>query len=231
MATKNLQIELLESNLIVDIDAEETMSFATLLSKLKTGEYLKSDTSYYIKSTSGMPVNEDFNICFHKEKDFVITENADWKSPAIKSISLVDVPEVSAELILNDNKYWILPTCTGALWENDDLQTQLFCLNNVIAPGARIMSINIIVQYSLNDAIITVSKQVTERTIKMRQILVDALNIELAVNNITENNFFDNLSKLSGKMHYYLNSHMELKWATKIYGVSIVGFREFKTEV
>lgn len=231
MATKLLNIELLENNLFIEIDAEETMTFRTVLSKLKTEEHLRFDGIYFIKTPSGMPINEESSISFYKEKNFIITENANWKSPEIRSVNLIDIPEISAELILNDNKYWVLPSYSGAIWGNDDLQTQLFCLNNVIAPGGKIMSINLLVQYSLLDAIISGSKQISERTIKMRQILVDALNIELAVNNITENNFFENLPKLSGKMQYYLTSHMELKWATKIYGVSIVGFREFKKEV
>lgn len=231
MATKNLQIELLESHFFIDVDVEETMAFDTLLSKLKTEEYLKHDRVYFIKTPSGMPVNEDVNVSFYKERNFIITENADWKSPSTRSTSLITVPEISEELILNDNKYWILPSYTGVVWNNDELQTQLFCLNNVKVPGEKIMSVNLIVQYSQTNATFSEPKQIAERTIKMRQILVDALNIELAVNNITENNFFENLPKLSGKMQYYLTSHLELKWATKVYGVSITGFREFNTTI
>jgi len=230
MATKNLQIELLESNLFIELDAEETMLFVTLLSKLKTEEYLKTEGVYFIKTLSGMPVNEEVSVNFYKEKSFIVTENVNWKSYTTRSLNLMDVPEISAELILNDNKYWVIPSYTGAVWENDDLQTQLFCLNNVTVPGEKIMSINLFVQYSLIDAIFSESKQICDRTIKMRQILVDALNIELAVNNITENNFYENLPKLSAKMQYYLTSHLELKWATKIFGVFIIGFREFMKE-
>ena len=231
MATTNLQVELLEKNLFIEVEAEETMAFSTLISKLKIEKHLNPDEIYFIKTPSGMPVNEEVSISFYKEKNFIVTENVDWKSPAMRSVNLIDIPEISAELILNDNKYWVLPAYTGVIWENDDLQTQLFCLNNVLVPGGKVMSLNLLVQYSLVDAILSGSKQISDRTIKMRQILVDALNIELAVNNITENNFFDNLPKLSGKMQYYLTSHMELKWATKIYGVSIVAFREFCKEV
>ncbi len=231
MAIKLLQIELLENYLFIEIEAEETMTFRTLVNKLKTEEHLKYDEVYFIKTPSGMPVNDEVSISFYKEKKFIVTKNADWKTPAMRSVNLVDIPEISAELVFNDNKYWVLPSYTGIIWENDDLQTQLFCLNNVIVPGGRVLSLNLFIQYSLIDTIISGSKQVSERTIKMRQILVDALNIELAVNNISENNFFENLQKLSGKMQYYLTSHMELKWATKIYGVSIVGFREFNREV
>lgn len=231
MATKLLQIELLENHLFIELEAEETMTFRTILSKLKTEEHLEFDRFYFIKTPTGMTIKEENSISFYKENNFVITEKSDWKSPTIRSSTLMEIPEISAELILTDNKYWILPSYNGAIWDNDDLQTQLFCLNNVSVSNGKIMSINLLVQYSLFDTILSGSKHISDRTIKMKQILGDAFNIELGVNNITENNFFENLSKLSGKMHFYLTSHMELKWSTKIHVVSIVAFREYNKEI
>jgi hypothetical protein len=181
----------------------------------------------FIKTPAGSPVKESSSISSYKQNNFIVTENPDWKSPAQKHGNLADIPEISAEMILNDNKYWVLPFFTSASWDNDELQSQLFCLNNITTSSGKKMSLNLIVQYSLLDTTLSGSKHIYDRTAKMRQILADALNIELVVNNIAENNFYENLSKLSGKMHYYLTSHMELKWGTKVNSVSIVGFREY----
>jgi len=226
MATKLLQVELLENNLIVEIEAEETMPFSILLAKLKTEGYLKTEGIYFIKTPTGIPIRENLHISLSRQSAFVITENPDWKSTSVKSSSLADVQEIDSAMILNDNTYWLLPFCNGANWRDDALQSQLFNLNNVIASNGKKMLLHIVVQYSLIDATLSGSKHVNDRTSKMKQILGDAFNIELAVNNISENNFYENCEKLNDKMRHYITSHMELKWGTKIECVTILGFRE-----
>lgn len=227
MPTKILQIELLENNLFVELEAEETMPFSIIVAKLKTENHLKTDGTYYVKTTSGMPVKETSAISIFRQNSFVITENPDWKSPEIISSNLAEVPQVTGDMVMNDNKYWVLPFCNGISWDNDEFQSHLFCLNNVIDASGKKLSLNIVVQYSLIETTLSGSRHIHDRAIKMRQILEDAFNVELVVNNINENNFYDHRDKLTGKMHYYLNSHMEAKWGTKIERVSITGFREY----
>jgi hypothetical protein len=52
MATKILQLELLESNLLIELEAEETMCLSTLISKLRTEEYLKDGGVYWSQFVS-----------------------------------------------------------------------------------------------------------------------------------------------------------------------------------
>lgn len=226
MATKLLQVELLENNLVIEIEAEETMPFNILLSKLKTEGYLKTEGTYFIKTPTGLPVRENLQVSFFRQSSFVITDNPDWKTTSVKSGSLTDVQEINTSMMLNDNIYWLLPFCSGANWSDDALQSQLFSLNNVKASNGKKLFLHIITQYTLIDDTLSGSKHIQERTAKMKQILTDALNIELAVNNIHENNFYEYYEKLNEKMRHYITSHMELKWGTKIECVSVVGFRE-----
>jgi hypothetical protein len=226
MATKLLQVELLEKKIFVEIEAEETMPFSLIVTKLKTEGYLESEGIYFIKTPTGISIRENIHISLTKQDVFVITENPDWKSTAVKSSSLTDIQEIDSPMILNDNTYWLLPYCSGANWRDDALQSQLFSLSNVNTSNGKKMLLHIVVQYSLIDTTLSGSKHVNDRTAKMKQILGDALNIELAVNNINENNFYENCEKLNGKMRHYITSHMELKWGTKIECVTVVGFRE-----
>lgn len=228
MAVKSLQVELLEKNLFVELDAEETMAFSTIIAKLRTENHLKPEQAYFVKTTSGIPVMESSPVCKFRQKNFVITENADWKSPEVKSGNLTDVPEVSDELVLNDNMYWILPFCSGLSWDHDEIQTQLFNLNNVVDCTGKKLVIHTAVQYMLTDGTLSGNKHSQERASKMRQILEDAFNVELAVNTVSENNFYSFQEQLTGKMHYYLTSYMESKWGTKIEKVALIGFREYQ---
>jgi len=227
MATKLLQIELLENHLFLEVEAEETMTFRTIISKLKTQEHLNPEISHFIKTQSGGTIREISTISSCKQNSFVITEDPDWKCPAMKNGQLTEVPEIAAELIFCDNKYWILPFFTGSAWNEDGLQSQLLSLNDITSPNGKKMSLNIVVQYSLTDATLLGNKKVHDRTVKMRQILKEALNIEIMVNSITENNVYENIEKLEKKLLFYLTSHLESQWGTLIHNLSIVGFREY----
>ncbi|RXK60037.1 hypothetical protein ESA94_13400 [Lacibacter luteus] len=226
MAIKNVQIELFESNLFVELEAEETMTFTILIAKLKAAEHLQPEKVYYIKTATGASVKESNSFNFYKQSYFVITENPDWKTQETTGPGLNDVPVVTTDLMMNDDKYWVLPFLTGVSWKNDELQSQLFCLDKIETSSGRTMSVNIVVQYSPLDTPPSSRKHIYDRTLKMKEILADALGVELVMNNITEMNFQDHAAKLSEKILYYLTSHMELKWGTKISFVAIVGFRE-----
>ncbi|MFN8288954.1 MAG: hypothetical protein U0U70_01735 [Chitinophagaceae bacterium] len=227
MATRLLQLELLENNLFIEVEAEETLTFSTLILKLRSDEYLRTDVNYFIKTLSGSTVKENSSVGNYRSANYVITENPDWKSPAMRNGKLAEVPEIAAEMILSDNRYWVLPFFNGTSWDNADLQTQLFCIDGITTYTGKKMSLNVVTQYTMNDATLLGSKKTGERTSKMRQIIEDALNIELKVNNITENDFYSNIETLSEKLKYYLTSHLESHWGTKIHTVSIASFREY----
>src|SRR6266496_6747352 len=188
MATKLFQIELLEYHLFLELEAEETMTFRTVVSKLKSADHLKPEINYFIKTPSGSPIKDTNSINSYKQNNFIIAEDADWKCPAMKNGQLAEIPEIAAEMILSDNKYWILPFFNGSSWDDDELQSQLICLEDITALNGKKMTLNLVIQYSLTDATLLGNKKAHDRTVKMKQILEDALNIELMVNNITENN-------------------------------------------
>lgn len=228
MALKIIRAELLESNVIVELEAEETMNFQNIISKLKTEEHLKPEVSYFIKTAAGGNVKANTAIADCKQNYFVITENTDWKCPALKNGTLADVPEIQSELMINDNKYWILPYGGNVEWDREDLQAQLYCLDNISNSSSGKMSINVIVQFYLSETALVGNKKTHERAVKMKQILEDALSIEMAVSNITEDSFYGSMENLSEKLKHYLMSHMETQWGTIIHSVSIVGFREYE---
>lgn len=227
MATKTIQIILLDRDLDLEIEAEETMTFQGILTRLSTLEYIKPDLEYYIKTQSGVPIKGLSSVGSVKYDVVVITENPNWKSSVLSSASLSDIPEVISDIILHENKYWLIPLFSATSWDDDELLSQLFCLNNINAPNNRKLSINVVVQYSHLDPTLLGSKLTKDRTEKMRQILRDSFDIEIMVNNISENNFYENIKMLCEKAYYYLASHMELQWGTKVTNVSIVGFREY----
>jgi hypothetical protein len=60
---------------------------------------------------------------------------------------------------------------------------------------------------------------------KMRQILTDALNHEIIMNKVPDDQLFFSATLLADKMLGYISSHMELVWDTKIHSVVIAGYR------
>lgn len=228
MALKIIRAELLESNIIVEMEVEETMNFQNIVAKLKTEEHLRQEVSYFVKTTAGGSIKPNIAIADFKQSYFVITEDIDWKCPALKNGALADVPEIQSELLINDNKYWILPYGGNVEWDREDLQAQLLCLEGIPNASSGKMSINLIIQFYLSETALVGNKKTHERTVKMKQILEDALSIEMAVSNITEDSFYGNMENLSEKLKHYLMSHMETQWGTIIHSVSIIGFREYE---
>lgn len=225
MAKRVLQIDAVDNNFMAEIELEETVQFKVLLSKLKAAGHLNPGDAYFIKTPDGNSIRENDAIRLHKKNDFIITKYPEWKPISNNGIDQYEVFNISKGVAHDDNNiYWLFPFSGEASWNDLNLRTQLFDLEKIETSNGINLRIKMLVQYSVSDAVVFNSLPMTERVMKMKQILIDGLSIELASKGITDSNFYSNTELLTGKIRSYLSSHMELKWGTKIDCISIISF-------
>lgn len=223
MAIKIMQVELMENNAFIELEVEETMELKVVIAKLRSLGHLPNDKDYYIKNPDGTSIWEGNQIKVCKENRLIITTEKDWKPQLIFSGGFADMDEVNGNMILNDDTYWILPFLNKALWNDFGGGSHLFLLENIFLYDEKSINIRVLVQYSVINIQIVNSVNNTECANKMQQVLLNIVDNEKSREQITINNLHEKIEDLAVKMKYYLTTHTELKWGTKIDAVLILG--------
>jgi hypothetical protein len=223
MATKLLQIEVLESNCFIELEVEETMLLKVVIAKLQSAGHLASDKDYYIKNPDGTVVWEDNAVKFCKESRMIFTIEKDWKPELVFSGGFSDAEEINDGVVLNEGTYWMLPFLDGVLWNDHGGGCRFFLLENILLYDGNSISIRLLVQYSQPGIPGTNGINSAEQANRMQQVLTNIFNNEMSVNHLTVNTLYDKIEELPDKMKRFLSMYTEQNWHTKVDSVSILG--------
>ena len=222
MATRTLRFDVLEINLIIEVEAEETMLFKVLIIKLKTEGHLDSADTYFIFTQNGVNVRENDLVRNHAENYYILTLDAGWRSKS--TIFLGDAPiyNIPDGIIVNNNSKWFMSFLKRANWNEVSIQSQLMVLENIAMVNGKRINVKALVQYSplAHEGV----QNTTDKYLKMNQVLSTILDHEVKNNGITDANFYNSADLLAANCSSYLDEHMRLVWNTKIEQVVFAGF-------
>jgi len=223
MATRIMQLELLEDDMFIELEAEETLKLNVVIGKLKAMGHLASDKDYYIKNTDGSILSDGNLLKTCKEDKLVLTTEKDWKPQLTFSGGFSNVEEVSGKIVLNGDTYWMLPFLDEALWNDFDGWANLFLLENILLSDGNTVDIRVLTQCSVLNIETVNAASNTERANKMLRVLENVINYQLAGERLSVNNIHERIDDLSEKMRHYLNTYTEFTWGAGTNTVQIIG--------
>lgn len=231
MATKTIRIDILENNLILEVELEETIQAKTLVSRLKNQAYLNSDIVYFVKTVNGDTIDNFLTVkSFPSNNNIIITEDEKWKQVFPDSFDPKEITTISHRIALHDDTYWLFPLFPKVDWTDQGKRCHLFEIKGITLVNGDYLTTYLLAQYSLIDEILFSAQNIHEFLLKIKQIMTDTLKVEIAANNITSSDFFNDVNEITIKMREYITAHLELNWNSRIDSVSILGFKHNRNE-
>ena len=215
MATRTLRFDVTEVNLVIEVEAEDTILFKVLTTKFKTEGLLDLEQAYFIYKQNGARIKENDSIRNYPDNDFVLTTNPHWKTRD------VELHEITKGIVVNNNTNWFIPLMNQVRLDDQDVQSQVFRLEDVFTSNNRSLDINVLVQHSSDGEN---SQNISEKNARIKQVLTNILNHELKQNNVTDSNLYNAVDLLNDRAQGYLTMYTERTWNTIVNSVSILGF-------
>lgn len=224
MATRTLRFDLIEINLIVEVEAEDTILFRVLTTKFKTERFLEPEELYFIYTQNGKRIKESDSIRTYPDNDFVLTINPRWKSRHSIFSGDIEIHEMTDGIIVNNNTNWFSSFLNKAKWSNDSVQSEVFQLEDVITGNNKNLVVNVLVQYSINGTYLNNDHRINEKSAAIKKVLLNILNHELNHLKITDSELYNAVGLLNNHIQGYLTRYTELTWNTTINNICIMGF-------
>ena len=225
MATKNIKLDIIEKDLILQVELEESIQASALVSRLKLNQILDEDKKYFVKTRKGENINFN-NTCTSFPENIVITENEKWRQPFEQSIEFEEYSKITEEIAFHNDTFWFFPLFEKYSWDKENTYSHLLEIKNIPAFGSKHLTIYTILQFSVIDKPSFNFENSNAFFEKIKNVMIDTLHIEFTILMMSISGFIKDLNSISLKMQDYANAHAEINWNTKIHSITILGFKQ-----